>query len=74
VQHEVSAIKEGPLGALHFELEMLGVKKHTGVFLHFAVHADVALLHQACAYAACPETLAEENVFKAHGFHGKTPR
>ena len=32
------------------------------VFLHFAIHAHIALLHQACAHTAGTETLAKEDV------------
>ena len=74
MQHEVGTVKVWPLGALHFELEVFGIKESAGVFLHLAIDADVALLHQASADAAGAETLAEEDVLKAHGFHGTTSR
>ena len=63
MQHEISTVKVRPLGALHFELEVFGIKKDTGVFLDFTVNTHVALLHQAGANAAGAETLAEEDVF-----------
>jgi hypothetical protein len=47
---------------LHFELEIFGIEENAGILLNFAIHTDIALLHQARANAASAETLAKENV------------